>query len=414
MDVETYVGIITNTNWTAWQKKVQALLESNQIQVGRYRFTRPAPMVYEHQWLWDSAFHAIIYRWFDPAMARDELLSDVAHQLTSGDDEGMIPHMSYWRGGGTELWGNESHSIITQPPIIGTAARLVYERTADLDLLQALYPPLVRYHEWFDRRRDPDGDHLISILHPWESWDASPRWDKLLGLKPFSHESGRQARMALAARIREYNGDAVALARDGYFHVEPVDVNAIRAADLEALAFIAAEVGDSDNAQQWQDKAKAVQRAVSSKLIGNEGDSPHDLAGEEETPIRVESTSDFIALFGGCATPQQAEWLVKRLQDSRYWTPYPIPTTPTNSADFAPDVYWRGNVWMQVNWLVYMGLKRSGYHALARDLAARSLQLVEENGFWEFFDPLTGTGGGASPQSWTALVLDMLAQERNL
>ena len=44
-------------------------------------------------------------------------------------------------------------------------------------------------------------------------------------------------------------------------------------------------------------------------------------------------------------------------------------------------------------------------------LAERSLSLVEESGFYEYFNPLTGQGYGPDQQSWTTLVLDMLATE---
>src|SRR5687767_7784504 len=99
--------IIDRADWNSWREKVRVLLESNLIEGEGYRFTRPAPSVYEHQWLWDSAFHAIVYRWIDPAMARDELLSVTGRQWESGADAGMIPHMNYWRGGGADLWGND-------------------------------------------------------------------------------------------------------------------------------------------------------------------------------------------------------------------------------------------------------------------------------------------------------------------
>jgi glycogen debranching enzyme len=403
-------NFIAGADWNTWQRQVDNLLQSNRVEVGSYRFTRPAPMVYEHQWLWDSAFHAIIARWFDPALAGDELKSIVAHQLTAGPDEGMIPHMAYWQGGGNELWGIEEHSLITQPPLLAIAARLVYERSADQELLEALYPRLARHHDWFDRRRDPDGDHLVTIIHPWESWDASPRWDRLLRLDPFTHESGRQARLDLAVRVRQAGCDVSTLAQAGSFNVEPIDVNAIRAADLEALAAIAAELARPDEADRWQARAEAVQQAVASKLLTGK---PHDLAGPDETPIEIESASDYVALFGGCATPQQAERLVQRLRQPDSWTPFPIPTSPTTSPHFAPEQYWRGNVWLPVNWLIYTGLRRYGYQDLARDLAGRSLRLVEENGFWEYYHPTTGQGYGAASQSWSALPLDMLATEQN-
>jgi hypothetical protein len=317
--------------------------------------------------------------------------------------------MTYWRGGGASLWGNDDRSTITQPPVLGTATWLVYEATRELAMLQTLYPRLSAYHEWFMRRRDPDGDHLVSILHPWESWDASPRWDGPLGLERFTHEGARQARLALAARILEADGDASALARDGAFFVEPIDINAIRAADLEALSRIAHELDRPEEAQRWQSLAEAVQQAVSKKLLR---DAPADLQGTDEAPIRVDSASDFVALFGGCATPQQAEQLIRRLGAPGYWTPFPVPTTPITSEHFAPELYWRGNVWLPVNWLIYVGLRRYGFHDLATDLVARSLRLIEENGFWEYYHPITGQGLGARDQSWSTLVLDLLAQEQ--
>ncbi|MGH2542717.1 MAG: MGH1-like glycoside hydrolase domain-containing protein, partial [Ardenticatenaceae bacterium] len=287
----------------------------------------------------------------------------------------------------------------------------VYDVTGDITLLELLYPRLARYHDWFERRRDPDEDHLVSIIHPWESWDASPRWDRALGLDEFTHENGRQARLALATHIRAYDCDALTLAQDGYFHVEAIDINAIRAADLEALAFIAHELGKANEATHWQVRAKAVQRAVSDKLLAP---GPHDLAGEQESPIEQESASDYIALFGGCATQPQAKSLVRRLCAPRNWTTFPIPTSPTTAEQYAPELYWRGNVWLPVNWLIYMGLRRNGYRDLASDLAARSLRLVEEHGFWEYYHPVTGKGYGAPSQSWSALVLDILAQEKEI
>jgi Mannosylglycerate hydrolase MGH1-like glycoside hydrolase domain len=39
---------------------------------------------------------------------------------------------------------------------------------------------------------------------------------------------------------------------------------------------------------------------------------------------------------------------------------------------------------------------------------------VEEHGFREYYNPLTGEGAGAHDFSWTALVLDMLANPLSL
>lgn len=401
-----------NANWDEWVAKCAALLKSNQMESRGYRYTRPAPMTYEHQWLWDSCFHAIAYRWFDPDMARDELLSVVAAQVTEGDDTGMIPHMTYWQGGGAPLWGTDHRSSITQPPLIAVAAELIYQRTGDLTLLGQLYAPLCAYHVWFSRRRDPDGDGLVSLIHPWEcGCDASPRWDAPMHLPDNpTPDQTKASRHALVGELIRHGCDAQALSDAGHYHVEALDYNAIRAADLEALGRMAQTLGKPDDAQRWNNAAAAVQRSVIQKITAQQ--AYWDLSGPDERPLTVETCSRFLLLFGGCVSTEMAETLAAELENPRFWTPYPVTTTPTDAPEFAPDHYWRGNVWLSVNWLIYKGLRRYGYTRQASHIARRSLQLVEQSGFHEYFNPITGAGHGPALQSWSTIVLDMLAEEQ--
>jgi glycogen debranching enzyme len=405
-------------DWSEWVRKAAALMRANRVEVDSHRYTAPAtspasPAAYANQALWDSCFHAIILRWFDPAMARDELLSLVAAQVREEPEVGMIPHMIYWRGGADDLWQRPDRSLITQPPLIAVAAASVHAASPDRDFLATIYPALDAYHAWFDRRRDPDSDGLVCLIHPWESgWDASPRWDHAMHLPANpTYEEGRLARVDLAAHLIEYGCEADSLARNDSFCVEAVDYNAIRAADLEATAFIADELGKEPEARSWRQRAAVVQNAVQRKMFLN--GSPYDLEGPDERPVIQESAAQYVTLFGGCITASQAVRLVERLRQPAHWPIYPVPTTPTSSKAFVPDRYWRGNVWLNVNWLIYRGLRRYGYYRLATQLAERSLALVERTGFWEYYHPLTGQGLGSTPYSWSAIVLDLLRCERD-
>lgn len=393
-----------------WRDTVRALLESNQIAVKTYRYTRPAPSRYEHQWLWDSCFHAIIYRHFDPVMAYDELLSVVARQVESGIDMGMIPHMTYWNGGGAELWGNDERSIITQPPLVAIAAEKVYEKYPDPVYLERLYPAISAYHDWFDRRRDPDGDDLVCIIHPWESgWDASPRWDRPMHLSENpSDDEARIARKNLVAVLRAYENDPWRLMSSGYFCVEPSDFNAIRAADLESLGWMAQTLGKTDEAAKWRQKARRVQVAIHQKMVYP--NAIYDLAGIDETAISEPTAGEFITLFGGAVTAETAQVLVERLQSNVNWPRYPVTTSPLSSLSYRPNRYWRGNVWLNVNWLIWSGLRRYGYHEVAKKLMECSLSLAETSGWYEYFHPQTGEGYGSFPHSWSAIVFDMLME----
>lgn len=403
----------------SWFKKAEVVLTTNRITVDGYRYTAPSldnqefgRKDYANQFMWDSCFHAIAWRWIDPVMAQDELTALVARQVQDGLDAGMIPHCNYWRGGGAWLWNTDDRSAITQPPLIAVAARLVYQRSNDRAFLEMIYPKVLAYHDWYDRRRDPDGDHLVTLIHPWEAGgDALPRWDQAMGIQAFTHESGRSARHQLAQVIVQHQTDAAALQQAGSFAVEPMDFNAIRAADLEALAEIAEILGKSDESAALHQRAAAIRAAFQAKMVFD--GLPYDLAGAAEAPVKMDSAGQFMTLFGGCPTPEEGTLLVERLRDPRFWTPFPITTSPTDSASFAPDVYWRGNVWPCVNWLIFSGLRRYGYDDLARELAERSAALIQQSEFWEYYHPITGAGLGGSTFSWTAVMLDMVAEAQN-
>ena len=393
-----------------WQDKCRELLVQNQIVSGRYRYTRPAPHVYEYQWLWDSCFHAITYRWFDVEMAQDELRSVIAKQVNDGADEGMIPHMNYWQPDGIELWEQADRSIITQPPLIAIAAELVYQKSHDRQFLSEIYTAVVHYHHWFDRRRDPEGEHLVAVLHPWEpGCDASPRWDVPLGLNQPTPEQTKAVRHRLVMQLIANDCEARSLAQAGSFYVKPVEFNAIRSADIQALARIATILGQDDDSKMWHSKAIAINEAMQRLMVTDEGIA--DLVGKDRRPVVTPNAAQFVVLFGGCVAEETAVSLTAQLEGPGFTTPYTVTTTPTDDPLFDPNSYWRGNVWLSINWLIYQGLRRYGYYQQASQLAQRSLNLVEQHGFHEYFSPLTGEGLGPAQQSWSAIVLDMLATE---
>jgi len=386
---------------------VRALMTGNRVVVGNHCYTRPAPSVYEQQWLWDSCFHAIILSHFDLPMAMDELRSLLWH--AGVDTGGLFPHQIDWQGGSSELWGNPFVSFLTQPPLLAEAALCLYRRGAGPDFLREVYPQLRTYYHWLRTARDPDDDGLISIIHPWESgWDASPRWDALLGLSHPTPAESKAARLRLAAALRQGHRDASTPATTMGFQVEPVDFNAIFAANLEALALIAEAIGDHVGAAEWREMALRVRTAINARMWDGAAGCYWDLAGADERPIRVLTAAPFVTLYGGVADESQAARLVAHLRSARFAAPFPVPTVAMDEPSFAPDAYWRGNTWLPVNWLIGRGLQAYGHHELAADLTRHSLALVMQTGFYEYYHPLTGAGLGSHPHSWSGLVLDMV------
>jgi len=405
--------------------------DTNVLSQLTYRYTCPAKErgTYLPQWLWDSCFHAMTYRWFDPEMAWEELLSLLVHQVSEGDDIGMVPHMSHLAENkdtvSQRLFHQSNASILTQPPLISTAFLSVYRKAPDRSRLSWVYPKLRLYHDWFDRRRDDDKDHLAAIIHPWESgWDASQRWDSLMGRAYRNEEDLRileTKRKELTSLIWANGCDAEILSRTpGGFYVESPDFNAIRAADLSALARLAEELGQRDEASELHDRASLIRKAIHQKMVTFQEGSMyvHDLLGREEAKSKIDHGGKFILLFGQCLSKEEAKLLIDQLNGNgkAYRTKYRIASTNPSEPSFNGDEYWRGNVWLSINWLVFQGLLKYDEEKEALLILKESIALVQSQGFCEFFNPLTGTRGKKygrpCPQNygWSTIVLDMLME----
>lgn len=133
-------------------------------------------------------------------------------------------------------------------------------------------------------------------------------------------------------------------------------------------------------------------------------------------PISLVSSSSFSPLFCGAPDKQIAEILISTLikkfgGDDKFLC---ASFDPTNNR-FNPKKYWRGPVWINLNWILYNGLKRYGYNEIAKRVKDDSIELIRREGFCEYFDPRKNTsesekiGYGGNNFSWTAaLFIDLI------
>jgi glycogen debranching enzyme len=92
----------------------------------------------------------------------------------------------------------------------------------------------------------------------------------------------------------------------------------------------------------------------------------------------------------------------------------PVPSYDRYGYGFSPVRYWRGPVWINIDWLLMRGLERYEFREQAQRLRRAIVGLVQKTGFYEYFDPLSGRGHGSDFFSWTAaLLLDVLLDEAN-
>jgi len=411
--------------------------------------TKPAPRLYPHQWSWDAAFIAIGYAHYDQARAQQELRSLFRGQWANG----LLPHIVFNPQAaayqpGPEFWqtARSPHaprepqtSGIVQPPLHATAAWHVYQHSADpaeaIAFLREMFPKLCAWHAYLYRERDLRGDGLVYIRHPWESGqDNSPIWDRALAriqLMPDQVPAYRRVDTAIVAvadrptqaeydryaylvQLAYANGyDETRIRQVSPFLIEDVLFNALLVQAGHDLAQIALVL--DENPAPFAAQAACTAAALNARLWDEEHAIYFDYDLVQKAPIHAHVAAGFSPLFANVPTIKQATRMLDKLNQCGFCPLdeqcYAVPSYDKLEPGFAGHRYWRGPIWLNVNWLLYWGLRRYGFDDYAARVKEAIIRLPQRYGFYEYFDPDTGRGHGSDRFSWSAaLLIDLLSE----
>jgi hypothetical protein len=277
---------------------------------------------------------------------------------------------------------------------------------------------------------------LVYIRHPWESGqDNSPVWDLALARvdidpdmppeyervddilvdaseRPSREQYDAYAQLVKEAYEQEY--DEVRIRDTCQFLVEDVLFNTLLVRSNYALAMIAAELGEDPHPfEEWMRRTK---EGMNGKLWSEEQGIYFDYDLGQDKLIEAHVAAGFTPLFGGIPDEPQASRILERLNSGGFcplnemcWA---VPSYDKDAPGFVPEGYWRGPIWININWLIYQGLSRYGYYDYAQKVRQAIIELPEKRGFFEYFHADTGHGHGTHDFSWTAaLLLDLLYEE---
>ena len=399
-------------------------------------YTKPARRLYPHQWNWDSAFIAIGLAHVDWARAVREIETLLSGRWTNG----MIPHIRYNPAvqdyaPGPEWWPDvpvrertQVTSGISQPPVLPSA---VYE----VGLLQPddarrrrwweeVFTPLREFLQFFTRERTVGGSPLVVVVHPWESGaDNSPRWDFATGRgfrpsRPYRRVDTTVVDAAARPTARDYDlymylveliaGDRYDLA--SYLPKTPFAVydalfNAVWYRSALDLNRIAAALGrppavDEASLASFREAYRATLWDEQAALFRD-----YDVRGRRI--LQIDTIAGLMAIYGGLTDAAQSRQMMARYR-GRSPGCVLLPSVPPDEAGFDPVKYWRGPVWVHINWMLIRGLQRLGLSADAAELRTRTLDLVTHTGFFEYFHAYSGDGVGGNDFSWSAaLTIDL-------
>ena len=340
-------------------------------------------------WSWDTWKQAVATAYFDSTLAKNQIRGMFAYQ----NERGMVADVIYYDR-------SENNWRDTKPPLSAWAVWAVYQESSDVRFLVEMYPKLVAYHNWWYADRDHDQDGLAEfgstdgtrIAAAWESgMDNAVRFD--------------------SSQMLQTNDQAWSVDQ------ESVDLNSFLYFEKLQLAKIAAALGESDQAIQFEKDALRLQERVQAEMFDLSTGFFHDISIIGDKFISVQAAEGWGPLWTGLATSEQADAVAQTLLDEdKFNTHVPFPTLSAAHPEFNPvDGYWRGPVWLDQAYFGVAGLRNYGMEDEAEKMTWKLIQnaegLTAQAPIYENYNPLTGEGIEAPHFSWSAAHYLMLLAE---
>ncbi len=304
-------------------------------------------------WYNDQLFAALLAGVFDADLARENMATAMASATPQGNIACIVTS--------NDAWVDRS-----QHPNGALVAWQLYQRTGERSLLAASYDALARNQRWWRKNRDPDAFGLLSC----GTSDVGE------GLYKGTHFAARnETGMDNSATHDEAVYDPVTRT----LSTLDLGLNCAAVLDAEMLAKMAVVLGKDDDSREFGGVAERCRKLISEHLW----DESRGIFANRQRHggfVRSLSPTSFYPLLCGAATPEQAEQLLKHLADeTTFGGQYPLPNATRDDPAFADNVYWRGRIWPNVNYMVWLGLRRYGFAAEASKLARQSYELFMKN-----------------------------------
>ena len=289
------------------------------------------------------------------------------------------------------------YGSIDATPLYLMLAGAYYQRTADKEFIESIWPALELSLRWLDQFGDPDGDQFIEYSRHSSKGLVQQGWKD--SQDSIFHASGELARPPIA--LCEVQGYAYA-------------------AKL-AIAPIASALGHDEicgrllaEAQSLRDK---FETAFWSETLG-----AYALALDgKKRPCEVLTSNAGQCLFSGIASQDHAERLVRQLESNVLFSGWGIRTVAEGESRFNPMSYHNGSVWPHDNALIAAGLARYRFTSSAAAILGALFDASTFFGFHrlpELFCGFSRRAGKAptlypvacSPQAWSAGAVFLLLQ----
>jgi glycogen debranching enzyme len=318
------------------------------------------------------------------AEAQDAEPGKILHEMRSGEMAalGEIPFGKYY-------------GSADATPLFVMLAVAYFERTADRDLIERLWPNLLAALAWMDKFGDVDGDGFI--------------------------EYARRSRTGLVQQGWKDSHDSIFHA-DGTLAEAPIALCEIQGYAFRAwrgAAMLAQLRGDTQNSREWRMRAARLRSRFDAAFWCEElGTYALALDGRKER-CRVRTSNAGHCLYSGIALPKRATHVVDVLMDPGMFSGWGVRTVAGREARYNPMSYHNGSVWPHDNAIIASGLCRYGFTDGATRIMTAMLDLsqsVDAHRLPELICGFHRRGGesptlypvACAPQAWAAGAAYML------
>ena len=223
----------------------------------------------------------------------------------------------------------------------------------------------------------------------------------------------------------------------------PIYLNALMYSEQVALAKIAEILNRNDIKDEFIAKSNKLKTAINNECFDNKDGFYYscDISLRpvdpnvwlhsgyprfwHTLPIKITTWAGMLPLWNKIASKEQADRVVKNYLDKEgLFSDFGIRSVAKyekmyrNVPSGNPSC-WLGPIWINANYMTYIGLKNYGYDELANAIAIKTIKLlgkdIEECGqFHEYYDADSGLGiNGLGFQSWNFLVLKLIEELEN-
>jgi glycogen debranching enzyme len=211
----------------------------------------------------------------------------------------------------------------------------------------------------------------------------------------------------LVQKFRSLDWDNSQLHDASPFRMVDPGFNAILLRACADLADLAEQLGETAIAEA--SRLRVVKGIAALDALWSE-DHGQYLCFDRASGALVDSPSvaGILAAFAGIPADRAAA-IAARVERLSGANTYLVPSHDPSDHRYDARRYWRGPVWLIVNYMIADGLARAGQRDIAGKITESSLELIRKSGFAEYYDPEDGTPCGGGQFSWTAaMVIEFL------